>query len=582
MACHPTPEKFALVPQARELPDYETWTREELIARLKLLTGSPTLQTTTPTPASPSLPPVLPLLSPSPPSTPLSPHRSLSKKGLPEGTKSKREFDFSAYPTRKIALKFSYAGAGYGGLAWQACPTPLPTVEGVLFAALAKARLVDPDGGLEGCGWERSKACNTGEDTSKGVIGDNDASALKVPERDIRYLHTLNAILPPSIRVYAWAPVASSFSARFSCRTRHYKYFFSARSLDVDAMRAAAARLVGEHDFRNLCKLDPAKQLTSFRRRILRADISPTIVGGGGGSDMDMHVLDLVGSAFLYNQVRHIMAVLLLIGTRLEAPNVVSALLNADPVGDDEGDAGQAPPLAVLPEGEEPPPPRVTCKPEYQMADALPLVLWDCTYAAEDVQWRADDAVSDGGSVGLYSQLVGLAERAQVEATLADHFLAAAVPLHGPAARGAGSMLTRAAGPWDVPLGGGMTRREGNYVPLLNRKRLESVEVVNERWLKRREGKGRTSGNARICRTHPCMKRESLGITEETAWTKGGYSRALITRTVSEPRLSVASNGPNFICSDLYLHQRQALMQPASMALSVAIDRFRSVEFSTP
>ncbi len=131
------------------------------------------------------------------------------------------------------------------------------------------------------------------------------------------------------------------------------------------------------------------------------------------------------------------------------------------------------------------------------MADALPLVLWDCTYAVEDVQWRADDAGSDGGSVGLYSQLVGLAERAQVEATLAEHFLASAAPLHEPAARGAGSMLTRATDgkerrPWDVPLGGGTARREGNYVPLLNRKRLESVEVVNERWRTRRNEKEST------------------------------------------------------------------------------------------
>ncbi|KAH9020031.1 pseudouridine synthase [Lactarius pseudohatsudake] len=507
MSHHPSPQKLALAPKALDSPDYETWTREELIVRLKELTGSlNTLQATTPTPTSPSQPPALPLVSsslaPSPPST------SDSKKRLPEDSKSKREFDFSAYPTRKIALKFSYAGAGYGGLAWQAMPTPLPTVEGVLFAALAKARLVDPDGGLEGCGWERCGRTDRGvsaagqvvtlyvrssnrrsatpaKASGDGALDNDDAPAPPtVPERDIRYLHTLNAILPPSIRVYAWAPVASSFSARFSCRTRHYKYFFSARSLDVDAMRDGAARLVGEHDFRNLCKLDPAKQLTSFRRRILRADISHIVVGGGS---THMHVLDLVGSAFLYNQVRHIMAVLLLIGARLEVPSVISALLNADP---------SAPP-AVL-EGEPPPPPPcVTCKPEYQMADALPLVLWDCAYADEDVQWRADDAGSDGGSVGLYSQLVGLAERAQVEATLAEHFLAAAAPLHELAARGTGSMLTQGAngkerGPWDVPLGGGTTRREGNYVPLLNRKRLDHVEVVNERWRTRRKGKEST------------------------------------------------------------------------------------------
>jgi tRNA pseudouridine38/39 synthase len=187
--------------------------------------------------------------------------------------------------------------------------------------------------------------------------------------------------------------------------------------------------------------------------------------------------------------------VLLLIGARLEVPSVLSALLNADPDGKDEGGVERAPLPAV--QGEEPPPPHVTCKPEYQMADALPLVLWDCTYADEDVQWRADEAGSDGGSVGLYTQLVGLAERAQVEATLAEHFLSAAASLHGPATRGAGSMLSRANGkerrPADVPLGGGMTRREGNYVPLLNRKRLESVEVVNERWRARRDEKGRTS-----------------------------------------------------------------------------------------
>ena len=525
MSHHPPSQKLTLTPQAPNPPDYETWTREELIARLKELTKtSDAIPMTTSTSASPSQLPVL--VSSSPPLTPSSSSISGSKKHVSKCSKPKREFDFSAYPTHKIALKFSYAGTGYGGLTWQAGPTPLPTVESVLFAALAKARLVDAEGGLEGCGWERcgrtdrgvsaagqvvslyvrssnrqssapAKAPNTNENAPKVALDGDDASAPRVPERDIRYLHTLNAILPPSIRVYAWAPVASTFSARFSCRTRHYKYFFSARSLDVDAMRAGAARLVGEHDFRNLCKLDPAKQLTTFRRRILRADISPVVAGGGSGGDMDMHVLDLVGSAFLYNQVRHIMAVLLLIGARFEVPSVISALLNADPNGDEGGMVG-APPPAVLLEGGEPPPPRVTCKPEYQMADALPLVLWDCTYAAEDVQWRADDAGSDGGSIGLYSQLVGLAERAQVEATLAEHFLAAAASLHGPVARGAGSMSTQTAngkerGPWDVPLGGGMVRREGNYVPLLNRKRLESVEVVNERWRTRREGKGRTS-----------------------------------------------------------------------------------------
>ncbi|KAI0270607.1 pseudouridine synthase, partial [Gloeopeniophorella convolvens] len=430
-------------------PNYDSWTREQLIARLTELAHPPTTHTPAASPPSP---------------TPTA--------------KPKREFTLSAYPTQKIALKFSYAGAGYGGLAWQAGPTPLPTVEAVLFAALAKARLVDAAGGLDGCGWERCGRTDRGVSAAGQVVSlyarssnapraaaDGPAAA---PVRPIRYLHTLNAVLPPSIRVHAWAPVAPGFSARFACRARHYKYFFSARGLDVAAMRAGAAHLVGEHDFRNLCKLDPAKQLTSFRRRIARADIAPMESGSGGGGDM--HVLDLIGSAFLYNQVRHIMAVLFLIGARLEDPSVVPALLNVD---------------ANAPRGDGTP--LVPRKPEYQMADALPLVLWDCAYASEDAAWRTDDDDGDGrGAAGLHAQMAGLVERAQVEATLAEHFLAAAARYHAPAPVRLRAPGKGERGPWDLPLGGGTARREGTYVPLLERKRLESVEVVNARWLVRK------------------------------------------------------------------------------------------------
>ena len=542
------PQNRSSEPHNSDPPNYETWTREELITRLKELAAQSATSTTAS--SSSSNPPALSTSSPAESDPNRKPKSSNPKTRQKQKHPRRREFNFSAYPTRKIAFKFSYAGSGYGGLAWQTGPTPLPTVEGELFAALAKARLVDPEGGLEGCGWERcgrtdrgvsaagqvislyvrcsnrpsssSSSVTVEEGTSAGREGgcltaENGSEVFPTLQQTVtpesssslttgiteggvkttaaasaeqqtsskdrlRYLHTLNAILPPSIRVYAWAPVAPSFSARFSCRVRHYKYFFSAaRNLDVDAMRNAAGRLVGEHDFRNLCKLDPAKQITSFRRRILRADISPlnddhnnnNAAGLGGGGDM--HVLDLVGTAFLYNQVRHIMAVLLLIGARLESPSVISALLNVDPNSNNAG-------------GEEEPP-VVTCKPEYQMADPLPLVLWDCVYAPEDAPWRTDDADIDGseGSAGLHSQLAGLAERAQIEATLAELFLTVASQFHAPPSALLGQPAAGERGPWDVPLGGGMARREGRYVPLLKRKRLESVEVVNTRWRTRKD-----------------------------------------------------------------------------------------------
>ena len=261
--------------------------------------------------------------------------------------------------------------------------------------ALAKARLVDPDAGLEGCGWERCGRTDHGVSAAGQVVSlyvrssnrpsSSSARSSGVPEEDaacdtsgsasggpqaldavtspkgghgaLQYLHTLNAILLPSIRIYARAPVGPAFSARFSCRARHCKYFFSGWNLDVDVMRAGAARLVGKHDFRNLCKLDPARQLTYSWHRILRADVSPLSHDGNGNG---MHVFDLVGTAFLYDQVRRIMTVLLFISARLESPTVVPALLNADP---------SAP--GVHPEDEEPPPPLVTCKPEYYSVRCL-------------------------------------------------------------------------------------------------------------------------------------------------------------------------------------------------------------------
>jgi len=172
MSRQPSPQNRSSEPHTSDPPNYETWTREELITRLKALTAQSTISTTSS--SSSSNPPApAPAPTPSDPNPNLEPKSSNPKKEQKQKHKHKhprREFNFSAYPTRKIALKFSYAGAGFGGLAWQVGPTPLPTVEGELFAALAKARLVDPEGGLEGCGWERCGRTDRGVSAAGQVV----------------------------------------------------------------------------------------------------------------------------------------------------------------------------------------------------------------------------------------------------------------------------------------------------------------------------------------------------------------------------------------------------------------------------
>jgi tRNA pseudouridine38/39 synthase len=496
---------------------YEGWTRDDLISRLaeydRLAASQPTVTSL----------------------QKLGPRAPLSRASSPfydQVTKQLKPFDVSKQPRRKIALRFSYSGWEYGGLAFQAKGTPLPTVEGTLFDSLSRLKLIDPALGPEGCGWERCGRTDKGVSAAGQVVslwirtafgevqGDqksapgtpvpeappladearnepladddlfgamdfsdddqsNSVKPLPVPTEELYYLSMLNKTLPPTIRCTAWSPVSDTFSARFGCRSRHYKYFFLPTHLDVSRMRTAASYLLGEHDFRNLHKLDPAKQLTTFRRKILRADISPVDPDNPAG----MHVLDLEGTAFLYNQVRHIMSVLFLVGSGLEHPNIVRALLNADAEYPEPSENPQSLELLLQ-------------KPDYQMADGLPLMLWNCTYAPEDISWRTDGAGDDAasGSAELLRQMTNVWERAQVHAALDQHFVAAASQHHQSLSKRLPIPLNQAPPKdmLDVPLGGGSYRHGSNYIPLLQRKRLDPVEVTNARWKASKDAKTTT------------------------------------------------------------------------------------------
>ena len=44
----------------------------------------------------------------------------------------------------------------------------------------------------------------------------------------------------------------------------------------VQSMDEAVKKLIGEHDYRNLCKMDVANGVTNFTRKILSAEIITT------------------------------------------------------------------------------------------------------------------------------------------------------------------------------------------------------------------------------------------------------------------------------------------------------------------
>ena len=366
---------------------------------------------------------------------------------------------------------------------------------------------------------------------------------------EIPYCQVLNRLLPPDIRMLAWCPAPPlDFSARFSCKERRYRYFFtqpaftptmgpaglltvpresnsSARRrregwLDIDAMREAAHKFIGLHDFRNFCKVDPSKQIENFERRIFHADIeeidnhrgplgyigkpgfqqyehaneasSCYIDDGlkGQSSTPIIYTFTLHGSAFLWHQVRHMVAILFLVGQGLEPPSVIDALLDVS---------------------------NTSGRPQYEMADDAPLVLWDCIFprqGADDegrtdaLEWVyvGDNKMDEGahqassakvagksGHGGVVDDLWRVWRGSKIDEVLAGSLLDVVVAqagrsgdVFGAKAIAVGGIVGKSVGSQKVFQGGDGPRLVGNYVPVMRKPRMESVDIINARYAKRK------------------------------------------------------------------------------------------------
>lgn len=145
----------------------------------------------------------------------------------------------------------------------------------------------------------------------------------------------LNAVLPPDVRVTDAEVVPDTFHARFSATGKVYDYRivhtrivspFARRyvwhvvaRLDVPAMKAAAAVLVGEHDFAAF--QGSGARLASTVRTIRRIDWS------GDGSSEQPLVLQVEGDGFLRHMVRNMTGTLVDIGAGRWRPDAMAAIL---------------------------------------------------------------------------------------------------------------------------------------------------------------------------------------------------------------------------------------------------------------
>ncbi|TFW33541.1 tRNA pseudouridine(38-40) synthase TruA [Massilia horti] len=219
---------------------------------------------------------------------------------------------------KRIALGLQYVGTGWNG--YQKQPAR-DTVQDQLEIALEKFACAPIH-----------TTCAGRTDAGVHAVEQVVHFGTELSRADQSWVRGVNTFLPDSITVRWAREVDADFHARFSARSRTYHYVLynnpnpSAllagragwvfRPLDVERMRAAAAHLIGTHDF------------TSFRASGCQAkspvkDMHELSIERRG----DIIVFTVRASAFLHHMVRNLVGALIYVGTGRNEPDWMAEVL---------------------------------------------------------------------------------------------------------------------------------------------------------------------------------------------------------------------------------------------------------------
>ncbi len=205
---------------------------------------------------------------------------------------------------QSVRATVAYDGTDFLGFQWQ---TDGRTVQGVLEAAVAQVTQ------------HETRVIGAGR-TDAGVHAVGQVIGFCVPWRhtlaDLQ--RALNAVLPADVAVLELGVAAPGWHPRFSARRRTYRYTVLNRPvrsplerrythlvtepLDLEALRAGAALLLGEHDF------------GSFGQPTHGDSTVRVIYAADWQRDGDRFVFDIIGNAFLRGMVRSLVGALLQVG----------------------------------------------------------------------------------------------------------------------------------------------------------------------------------------------------------------------------------------------------------------------------
>ena len=219
--------------------------------------------------------------------------------------------DNSLSKATRYAFIVEYDGSQFNG--WQT-QTGVPTVQNALELALS--RVANHSVRVTGAG-----RTDTGVHATAQVAHFESSASRSINS----WLRGANTLLPPGVSILSVKPVGERFHARFSAIGRSYRYVifnrtvaptflrsrvtWEYRPLEISSMRAAAAFLIGRHDF-NAYRAVNCQSKSSIREiRQLRVNSSGQWIW-----------IDVEAESFLQHMVRNIVGVLLAVGAGERKP----------------------------------------------------------------------------------------------------------------------------------------------------------------------------------------------------------------------------------------------------------------------
>lgn len=227
-----------------------------------------------------------------------------------------------AAPTRRVRLTLEFDGTDFFG--WQRQAAGERTVQGVIEHAFGQ--LPGQHGPVVAAGRTDAGV------HALAMVAHADTTSV-IPDEKLRL--ALNAHLPRDVAVINVSTAAPDFEAQFHCKYRRYLYRLRVvrddprglavnrhrvlpvfRHVDLPAMQAATAHLVGRHDFRTFA----TQETRTTERTVYLCELREE------HGELRLHI---AGDGFLRNMVRTIVGTLLWVGKGKLGPDDMQGLLQA-------------------------------------------------------------------------------------------------------------------------------------------------------------------------------------------------------------------------------------------------------------